>query len=48
MYSVKVLTNTNKHSKIIKKFKSYDKAKEFFNKKCEEKPGAGWFIYKED
>ena len=47
MYSVKVLTNTKKGSKIIKKFKDYNKAKELFDKLCKENPGAGYFTYNE-
>jgi pentatricopeptide repeat protein len=45
MYQVKVLTNNKRGSKILKKFKSYDKAKEYYNKMCEENVGAGHFIY---
>jgi hypothetical protein len=47
MYLVKILTKTKKGSKIIKRFKSYDKAKELFNTLCTEKPGAGYFILKD-
>ncbi len=47
-YYVKVLTNTKKGFKTVKKFKSYDKAKELFDALCKEKPGAGHFIYQEE
>jgi predicted DNA-binding WGR domain protein len=48
MYHVKVLTKNKKGSKIVKKFKKYDNAKEYFNKLCKEDAGKGYFIYKED
>jgi hypothetical protein len=47
MYSVKVLTHTKKGSKIIKRFKTYDKAKVLFNQLCNEQPGVGYFIKEE-
>lgn len=48
MYSVKVLTKTKKGSKILKKFKDYDKAKEYHNSMIEKDAGAGYFIYNEN
>jgi predicted DNA-binding WGR domain protein len=48
MYSVRVLTNNKKGYKIIKKFKTYEKAKQLFNKLITEDAGRGYFTYNEN
>lgn len=48
IYFVRVLTHSKKGFKTLKRFKTYEKAKEYFNECCKENPGAGYFIQHEE
>jgi len=48
IYKVNCLTSKGKGYKTLKKFKSHDKAKNYFEKMKIEIPGQGYYILKEE